>query len=198
MQEIGYSSIDITIPNCNGYNDEVLSNDEIIYYVNNSADGDDGSSWENAFGGEWAIDDALCELADNGDRGRGAGNQGVFVAVSKDEKGDPAYLKMHTTDDIKKQAVRGFITKNIASGSTVQTDAYKSYREPLSEGYTHEYEVFNPDSEMLKWLHRIIGNRLKPILMKALLFGKLKKGGQGIVDFDGKELIIKDVRPLKK
>lgn len=51
MQEIGYSSIDITIPNCNGYNDEVLSNDEIIYYVNNSADGDDGSSWENAFGG---------------------------------------------------------------------------------------------------------------------------------------------------
>ena len=68
MQEIGYSSIDITIPNCNGYNDEVLSNDEIIYYVNNSADGDDGSSWENAFGGEWAIDDALCELADNGDR----------------------------------------------------------------------------------------------------------------------------------
>lgn len=50
------------------YNDEVLSNDEIIYYVNNSADGDDGSSWENAFGGEWAIDDALCELADNGDR----------------------------------------------------------------------------------------------------------------------------------
>ena len=68
VQEIGYSSIDITIPNCNGYNDEVLSNDEIIYYVNNSADGDDGSSWENAFGGEWAIDDALCELADNGDR----------------------------------------------------------------------------------------------------------------------------------
>lgn len=104
------------------------------------------------------FDDSYFGAKKQGKRGRGAGNQGVFVAVSKDEKGDPAYLKMHTTDDIKKQAVRGFITKNIASGSTVQTDAYKSYREPLSEGYIHEYEVFDPDSEMLKWLHRIIGN----------------------------------------
>ena len=104
------------------------------------------------------FDDSYFGAKKQGKRGRGAGNQGVFVAVSKDEKGHPAYLKMHTTDDIKKQAVREFITKNIASGSTVQTDAYKSYREPLSEGYIHEYEVFDPDSEMLKWLHRIIGN----------------------------------------
>ena len=35
-----------------------------------------------------------------------------------------------------------------------------------------------------------IGNRLKPILMKALLFGKLKKSGKAHVDFDGKELVI--------
>ena len=64
-------------------------------------------------------------------------------------------------------------------------------REKILEwGFTKEYGAREMD--------RVIGNRLKPILMKALLFGKLKKGGQGIVDFDGKELIIKDVRPLKK
>ena len=57
-------------------------------------------------------------------------------------------------------------------------------------GFTKEYGAREMD--------RVIGNRLKPLLVKALLFGKLKKGGQGIVDFDGKELIIKDVRPLKK
>jgi ATP-dependent Clp protease ATP-binding subunit ClpA len=39
-------------------------------------------------------------------------------------------------------------------------------------------------------MDRVIGNRLKPILMKALLFGKLKKAGKGCVDFDGKELVI--------
>lgn len=37
---------------------------------------------------------------------------------------------------------------------------------------------------------KFIGNRLKPILMKALLFGKLKKSGKAHVDFDGKELVI--------
>ena len=64
-------------------------------------------------------------------------------------------------------------------------------REKILEwGFTKEYGAREMD--------RVIGNRLKPILMKALLFGKLKKGGQGIVDFDGKELIIKDVRPSKK
>ena len=65
-----------------------------------------------------------------------------------------------------------------------------AFEQMLKWGFTKEYGAREMD--------RVIGNRLKPLLVKALLFGKLKKGGQGIVDFDGKELIIKDVRPLKK
>ena len=68
------------------------------------------------------------------------------------------------------------------------TDA--AFEQILKWGFTKEYGAREMD--------RVIGNRLKPLLVKALLFGKLKKGGQGIVDFDGKELIIKDVRSLKK
>lgn len=49
-------------------------------------------------------------------------------------------------------------------------------------GFTKEYGAREMD--------RVIGNRLKPLLMKALLFGKLKKGGKGTVDFDGKDLVI--------
>lgn len=49
-------------------------------------------------------------------------------------------------------------------------------------GFTKEYGAREMD--------RVIGNRLKPLLMKALLFGKLKKGGKGMVDFDGKDLVI--------
>ena len=56
-------------------------------------------------------------------------------------------------------------------------------REKILEwGFTKEYGAREMD--------RVIGNRLKPILMKALLFGKLKKAGKGCVDFDGKELVI--------
>lgn len=39
-------------------------------------------------------------------------------------------------------------------------------------------------------MDRVIGNRLKPVLMKALLFGKLKKGGKAVVKLEGKELVI--------
>ena len=60
------------------------------------------------------------------------------------------------------------------------TDAARE--QPLKWGFTKEYGAREMD--------RVIGNRLKPLLMKALLFGKLKKGGKAVVDFDGKELVL--------
>ena len=88
------------------------------------------------------------------------------------------HKKLHQLDE--KLAARGV--------SLSLTDT--AFEQMLKWGFTKEYGAREMD--------RVIGNRLKPLLVKALLFGKLKKGGQGIVDFDGKELIIKDVRPLKK
>ena len=52
----------------------------------------------------------------------------------------------------------------------------------LKWGFTKEYGAREMD--------RVIGNRLKPVLMKALLFGKLKKGGKVVVKLEGKELVI--------
>ena len=68
------------------------------------------------------------------------------------------------------------------------TDAAR--KQLIMWGFTKEYGAREMD--------RVIGNRLKPLLMKALLFGQLKKGGQGTVDFEGKELVVKDVRPSKR
>ena len=98
-------------------------------------------------------------------------------------------MDKHMAELILAKKLRQLDAKLAAKGVSVTlTDAA---REKILEwGFTKEYGAREMD--------RVIGNRLKPILMKALLFGKLKKGGQGIVDFDGKELIIKDVRPLKK
>ena len=52
----------------------------------------------------------------------------------------------------------------------------------LKWGFTKEYGAREMD--------RVIGNRLKPVLMKALLFGKLKKGGKAVVKLEGTELVI--------
>lgn len=104
------------------------------------------------------FDDAYFGAKLKGVRGRGAGNQGVFIAVSKDEDGRPTYLKMHITDNVQIPSVAMFATECIAPGSVVQTDSFKSYRKPLAKDYTHEAQDFDPNSEHLRWLHRITGN----------------------------------------
>jgi len=67
--------------------------------------------------------------------------------------------------------------KNVSLELTTQA------REQLLKwGFTHEYGAREMD--------RVIGNRLKPVLMKAILFGKLKKGGMAVIDLKGKELVL--------
>ena len=93
-----------------------------------------------------------------GQGGRARGNQAVFVAVSKDEKGNPAYLRMQLTPNVQSASIEAFARNRIAYASTVQTDGFNAYRKPLAKRYNHEWEVFNPDGELLKWLHHMIGN----------------------------------------
>ena len=93
-----------------------------------------------------------------GKGGRARGNQAVFVAVSKDEQGHPVHLRMQLTPNVQSVSIEDFARSRIAHGSIVQTDGFNAYRKPLSKGYLHEYEVFNPDGELLKWLHHMIGN----------------------------------------
>lgn len=109
-------------------------------------------------GGIIEFDDSYFGAKIKGKAGRGAGNQGVFVAVGKDEAGRPEYLKMLITPNIQIPSVKKFVDKNLETGSVVETDGFRSYRKPLADNYTHQAEDFSPDSEHLKWLHRIIGN----------------------------------------
>ena len=90
-------------------------------------------------------------------------------------------MDKHMAELILAKKLRLLDAKLAAKGVSVTlTDAA---REKILEwGFTKEYGAREMD--------RVIGNRLKPILMKALLFGKLKKAGKGCVDFDGKELVI--------
>ena len=72
-------------------------------------------------------------------------------------------------------------TKLTAKGVTLQLTDEAAER-LLTWGFTREYGAREMD--------RIIGQRLKPLLMKEMLFGKLKKGGTAKINFDGKELVL--------
>jgi len=109
-------------------------------------------------GGIVEFDDSYFGGKIKGKEGRGAGNQPVFVAVSKDDKGNPAYLRMQVTKNVQSNSVESFARERIAYGAVVQTDGYNAYRTPLSKRYHHQREVFKPDGELLRWLHHLIGN----------------------------------------
>jgi len=67
---------------------------------------------------------------------------------------------MKVVDDLTAGTVTSFAKAGIASGSTISTDAYSSYRHLGRDGYDHQPKAFNPksDSEHLKWLHTIVSN----------------------------------------
>lgn len=92
-------------------------------------------------------------------------------------------MDKHMAELILAKKLRQLDAKLAAKGVTVTlTDAARE--QLLKWGFTKEYGAREMD--------RVIGNRLKPILMKALLFGKLKKGGKATVDFDGKNLVTRE------
>lgn len=107
-----------------------------------------------------------------GKRGRGTSKIKVLVALSKDEDGKPQFAKMQVVSNLKGKTITGFAENCITEGSVIQSDAYRSYRKPLAEKYKHEYQVFDSDSDMLHWLHIIIGNA------KAFVLGTYHGLGQ--------------------
>lgn len=104
------------------------------------------------------MDDSYFGSKIRGKRGRAAGRQSVMVAVSKNRDGHPQYLKMEVTEDVKRSSVKAFLANSIAKGSTVQTDSFYSYVNPLRDGYIQDAENFDPSNEHLLWVHILISN----------------------------------------
>ena len=88
-------------------------------------------------------------------RGRGTERKKMAVAVSKDEKERPLFLRLQLIPDVT--TANG----NVKQGSTIECDGYKSY--PGLENVR-----VNPSKRLvgdLKWVHVAIGN------FKAFLLG---------------------------
>lgn len=90
-------------------------------------------------------------------RGRGAEKAKVFVALSLDERGNPRFLKMQETPNIKQASVKKFANAAFAPGSEIHSDGYRSYI-PALEGFVHKHKAYDPNSGLLHWLHIVISN----------------------------------------
>ena len=83
------------------------------------------------------IDDAYLGSPTTGKkRGRGTEKAKVFVALSLDERGNPGFLKMRVTPNIKQASVRKFAHAAFANGSEILSDGYCSYI-PALENYNN-------------------------------------------------------------
>ena len=112
-------------------------------------------------------------------RGRGTEKAKVFVALSLDERGNPRFVKMRVTPNIKQASVKKFAHTAFADGSVIHSDGYRSYI-PALTGYTHEYKSYGPNSGLLHWLHVVISNAKAFIL--GTYHGLPKKNLQSYLD----------------
>ena len=90
-------------------------------------------------------------------RGRGTEKTKVFVALSLDELGNPRFLKMRVTPNLKQASVKKFARATFADNSVIHGDGYRSYI-PALEGFTHEHRSYDPDSGLFHWRHIVISN----------------------------------------
>ena len=92
-------------------------------------------------------------------RGRGTDRTKVLVGLSLNADGSPKHSKMEIVTDIKGQTILDFARRNVEAGSSISSDAFRSYN-ALQVEYGHKPEKYdlkeNPDH--LKWLHVIVSN----------------------------------------
>jgi len=96
----------------------------------------------------------------DGKRGRGTDKNQVLVALSKNNKGYPLYLKMEVIEDMKKETVIDFVTKCVEKNARIQADGHRSFPSLETKGYKLEAKKYDvkKDPEHLKWMHTAISN----------------------------------------
>lgn len=104
------------------------------------------------------LDDAYFGSAKpNGKRGRGTGKTSALVSVSQTEDGHPRFLKVQVSK-LDAASVAAVAKRTIRSGSEIHSDALSSFHAALQEDYSHQFQVFDKDSDALHWVHTLISN----------------------------------------
>ncbi|MDN6554893.1 MAG: IS1595 family transposase [Bifidobacterium mongoliense] len=124
--------------------------------------------------GRVEVDETFIGGVTPGKAGRGAAGMGLGAGAVEFTENGGGRARMAIIADASAASLRGFITANIAPGSTIVSDAWKGYP-PAMDGYDHEplnvAASGGPAHESLPAIHRIFS------LVKRLLEGTYQGGG---------------------
>ena len=100
----------------------------------------------------------------NGKRGRGTEKTSALAAVSLTQQGHPRFLKIQISK-LDAESVGAVARHTIRPGSEIHSDALGSFQAAFRGEYAHQYQVFDKDSNALRWVHTLISN------VKSFLLG---------------------------
>ena len=87
-------------------------------------------------------------------RGRGTERKKMAVAVSKDTKDQPLFLRLQIIPDVTTSSLQNVVNSNVAKDSVIECDGYRSY--PALENVSVNASKFEQGD--LKWVHVSISN----------------------------------------
>jgi transposase-like protein len=106
------------------------------------------------------MDDGYFGAPQKGKTGRGTTKAKVVVALSKDKKDKPQFLRMQVIDNVTIEEINRVANQCVTKGATILSDGHPSYKHLKKIGYEHISRTYYKEDkeEFLKYLHKIIGN----------------------------------------
>lgn len=113
------------------------------------------------------MDDAYFGAPRKGKDGRGTDKAKAVIALSKDAKDRPAFLRIQLIEKVSIEEIKRVTKASVKAGSKIISDGHSSYKPLADEGYIHEPKAYYKEDkeEFLKSLHKVIGN------VKAYILG---------------------------
>jgi len=106
------------------------------------------------------MDDAYFGAPRKGKDGRGTTKEKAVIALSKDHKNRPAFLKVKVIEKVSIDEIHRVAKACVKPGSKIVTDGLNTYKRLAEYGYLHESKDYYKEDKntFLKTLHNIIGN----------------------------------------
>lgn len=106
------------------------------------------------------MDDAYFGAPRKGTDGRGTNKAKAVIALSKDHKNRPAYLRIKVIHQVSIEEINRVAKQCVQPGSKIVSDGHSSYKKLVDHGYFHEAKSYYKEDKdtFLKMLHNVIGN----------------------------------------
>jgi transposase-like protein len=106
------------------------------------------------------MDDAYFGAPSKGKDGRGTNKAKAVIALSKDERNHPAFLRIQVIEQVSVEEIKRIAQACVKPGSKIVSDGHSSYKPLADIGYSHDSKAYYKEDkdDFLKMLHIVIGN----------------------------------------